>query len=286
MHHKRFSLILLLFPFLWINSIEMKNSFAIVPFYSIPNSKELEKESLSIGKSAYQLLYFGQFKESLNLAKLAISLNNKNETLWSILAEAQIANNLHTKALKSLDEGKKINPMMSELYFAESNIYLSKENFNKAKKAIMKGLEIEPENTTAIFQLGNIHLMEKNYSKAIKSFNKAIKLKKDFWQAKNNIGLAYFELEKIELSIQYFEEAISFEKNAEPMLGLATSIQTKDRKRAVDLTKKALLKDPKYVSNSYRKEQLWGEKIQKATKKLLDFEELKADIIFAKKYLN
>ena len=264
----------------------MKNSFAIVPFYSIPNSKELEKESLSIGKSAYQLLYFGQFKESLNLAKLAISLNNKNETLWSILAEAQIANNLHTKALKSLDEGKKINPMMSELYFAESNIYLSKENFNKAKKAIMKGLEIEPENTTAIFQLGNIHLMEKNYSKAIKSFNKAIKLKKDFWQAKNNIGLAYFELEKIELSIQYFEEAISFEKNAEPMLGLATSIQTKDRKRAVDLTKKALLKDPKYVSNSYRKEQLWGEKIQKATKKLLDFEELKADIIFAKKYLN
>ena len=62
-------------------------------------------------------------------------------------------------------------------------------------------------------------------SKAIKTFNEAIKYKKDFWQAINNIGLAYFELDETELSKKYFEDAIKFEINAEPMLGLATSIQ-------------------------------------------------------------
>ena len=285
MYLKKISLTLFLLPFLWINPYLIKKAFAIIPYYSIPYGDELEKESLSIGKSAYQLLYFGQNKEALNLAKLAISLNQKNEKLWAILAEAQMANNLKNRALESLNKGKTINPNMSELYFAESNIYLSQKNYNEAKKAISKGIEIDPKNTTAIFQLGNIYLMEADYNKAIKSFNEAIKLKQDFWQAINNIGLAYFELDKIELSTKHFEEAIKLEANAEPMLGLATSIQSENKLKAIELTKKALLKNPKYVSKEYREEQLWGKKIQKATVELLKFKELEKDIIFAKKYL-
>ena len=50
---------------------------AIVPYYYFPTIKNLQKQSLYIGKNAYQLLYFGQYKQSLNLAKLAIELNKK-----------------------------------------------------------------------------------------------------------------------------------------------------------------------------------------------------------------
>ena len=285
MFFKRILLSLILFPFLWLNPILIKRAFGIIPFYDTPYGNALDQESLSIGKSAYQLLYFGQIKEALNLAKLAISINNKNEKLWAILAEAQIANNLKTEALESLKKGKKINPNMSELYFAESSIHVSEKNYSKAKKAILSGIKLEPKNTTAIFQLGNIYLMEENYIKAINSFNEAIRYKKDFWQAINNIALAYFELDETELSKKYFEDAIKFEINAEPMLGLATSIQKNNRKKAIELAKKALLQDPKYVSNLYRKEQLWGKKIQKATNDLLNFKELQDDINSARKYI-
>ena len=65
---------------------------AVVPYYYFPTIKNLEKQSLYIGKNAYQLLYFGQYEESLNLAKLAVKINAKDEKLWLILAEAQIAN--------------------------------------------------------------------------------------------------------------------------------------------------------------------------------------------------
>ena len=65
---------------------------AIVPYYYFPTIKNLQKQSIYIGKNAYQLLYFGQYKESLNLAKLAVKINAKDEKLWLILAEAQIAN--------------------------------------------------------------------------------------------------------------------------------------------------------------------------------------------------
>jgi len=255
---------------------------SIVPFYYFPTIKNLEKESLSIGKNAYQLLFFGQYEESLNLAKLAVKINAKDEKLWLILSEAQLANNLYKNALNSLDKAQKINPNISEIYFAKSNIYLQISKQNKAKNALKKGLSIEPNNHKAIFQLGNILLMEKNYLEAIKLFDKSIKIKPDFWQAINNQGLAYFERNNTNLSIKLFENAISIEENAEPLLALASCINIQDNKLAIQLAKKALAKDPKYVNYDYRKEQLWGEKLQASTEILLQTEQLKKDVILAK----
>ena len=48
---------------------------SLVPYYYFPTTENLEKESLSIGKTAYQLLYFGEYEQSLNLAELAVKIN-------------------------------------------------------------------------------------------------------------------------------------------------------------------------------------------------------------------
>ena len=262
------------------------NLKAIVPYYFFPETKNLKQESISIGKQAYQLLYFGQIKESLNLAKLAVKINNKNETLWTILAEAQIANKLYDNALISLNNAQKINPKMSEIYFAKGNIYLKLSEIKKAKSAFQKGIKILPENFKAIFQLGNIYLMEKNYEEAIKQFDNAIKIKKDFWQAINNKGLAYFELNKTSLAITSFQKAIALEENAEPLLALASCLRTRDINKAIFLAKKALNKEPNYVEYIYRKEQLWGEKLQYSTEQLFENNQLKKEILFAKTKIN
>jgi len=124
--------------------------------------------------------------------------------------------------------------------------------------------------------------MEKNYSEAIKLFDKSIKIKPDFWQAINNKGLAYFEKNNVNQSITLFESAISIEENAEPLLGLASCIKTNNTQLAIKLAKKALAKNPKYVNYEYRKEQLWGEKLQSSTEILLQNEQLKKDVILAK----
>jgi len=255
---------------------------AIIPYYYFPTKKNLQKQSLYIGKNAYQLLYFGQYEDSLNLAKLAVKINKKDEKLWLILAEAQITNNQYENALKSLIKAEQINSNNSEIYFAKSNVYLKISQQTKAKIALEKGIKIEPNNHKAIFQLGNILLMEKNYLGAIKLFDKSIKIKPDFWQASNNQGIAYFERNNINLSIKLFERAISIQENAEPLLGLATCVRIKDTKLAIRLAKKALAKDPKYVHYDYRKEQLWGEKLQSSTEILLQNEQLKKDVILAK----
>jgi len=150
---------------------------AIVPYYYFPTIKNLQKQSLYIGKNAYQLLYFGQYKESLNLAKLAIKINASDEKLWLILAEAQIAKEQFKNALNSLNKAEQINSNIGEIYFAKSNIYLKISQQTKAKSALEKAIKIEPNSHRAFFQLGNIFLMEKNYLGAIKLFDKYFLMK-------------------------------------------------------------------------------------------------------------
>ena len=109
---------------IWVSFIvfyffQIEKVQAIVPYYYFPTTKNLQKQSLYIGKNAYQLLYFGQYEDSLNLAKLAIKINPKDEKLWLILAEAQIANEQYKNALNSLNEAEQINSNISEIYFAK-----------------------------------------------------------------------------------------------------------------------------------------------------------------------
>ena len=259
---------------------------ALIPYYYFPTIKNLQKESLNIGKNAYQLLYFGQYEQSLNLAKLAVKINKKDEKLWLILSEAQLANKLYKNALISLNNAQEINSKLSEIYFAKSNVYLKISQLKNAKTALETGLKFEPNNHKAFFQLGNIFLMEKNYSEAIKLFDKSVKIKPDFWQAINNKGLAYFEKNNITLSIELFEKAISIQDNAEPLLGLASCLRIQDTKLAIQLAKKALAKNPNYVNYDYRKEQLWGEKLQTSTEILLLNDQLETNVKLAKSKIN
>ena len=94
---------LIIFYFFKVEQIK-----SLVPYYYFPTIENLQKESLSIGKNAYQLLFFGQYDQSLNLAKLAVKIDNTNEKLWIILAEVQSANKLYKNALYSLNNAKKI----------------------------------------------------------------------------------------------------------------------------------------------------------------------------------
>ena len=285
MYIKRIILKIIIINFIGFHLFDVKKLNAIIPFYNLPSQKTLKKNSLEIGKTAYQLLYIGQIEESLKLAKLAISLNEKDENLWALLTEAQIANNLLDEALRSIKEGKKINGQIAELYFSESSIFLKQNKISNAKNSLIIGLKLKPKNFTAIFQLGNIFLMEKNYSKALENFDKALKINSTFWQAINNKGLIFFELDKKSLAIEKFKKAISIENNAESTLALAVALQNQNRQESIILAKQALMKNPNYVTYEYREEQLWGIKLQNETENLFKLKELKDDIALAKLYI-
>ena len=67
-------------------------------------------------------------------------------------------------------------------------------------------------------------------------------------------------------------------RKTEPLLGLASCLRMKDIKFSPN-SQKALNKDPNYVDYNYRKKQLWGEKLQFSTEKLLENSQLQTEII-------
>ena len=278
---KIFYLKILLIFLIFINLFQFTKLKAFVPYYVVPNETFLRNNGSFLGRKAYQLLILGRLSEGLQLANLAISLNEEDDILWTILAEAQLRNGLVNDALKSIEKGKLVNPKKADFYFVEGSIYLQKRQLNKAKKSLKKGLEIMPTYTFAMFELGNIYLIEKNYTKALKVYKKAIDNKSDYWQVINNMGLIYFEINQIEEAIKSFNKAISFHRNGETLLALAVSLQYENIQKSIELAKEALILNPDFVSSTFREEQLWGGNIQTAVNLLFEEEALKKDIYFA-----
>ena len=67
-----------------------------------------------------------------------------------------------------------------------------------------------------------------------------------------------------------------------PVIAAPLDTLIKDIELALKLAKEALAKNPNYVNYDYRKEQLWGEKLQNSTEILLQNEQLQKDVILAK----
>ena len=172
------------------------SSVAFIPYTYEPKIETLEETSVSIAKTAAQLIQLGQHSEAVRLIKLAVRLKPNDDRLWALLAEAQIKSNKLKQANKSISKAKRINPSKASLWFAEGSIALRENNPKKALKALNYGLKLEPKNAGAYFQKGNANLMQNKLKDALHSFETAVNIKPNFWEALNNKGIVLFEMGK------------------------------------------------------------------------------------------
>ena len=262
----------------WISTTSPAKSF--IPYVYIPEQKELEKTSLDIGKTAIQILQFGQAKEAAYLAKLGLILKPNDYRLWSILGEAQRRTGSLKEAGISLNKAKLLEPKKAELWFAEATVALEQKNPNKALPLLIRGLQLNNKNALGYFQLGNCRLMKNQFELSLKAYKNAIKIKPTFWEALNNRGIIEFVLGKKQKASKTWQEVLKIKKNSEPMLALGAVLNffNPGNAKSIELAKEALKKNPNYVNASYQKEQLWGEKLIEATSQLFSLPGLKEDI--------
>ena len=261
-----------------------KSSYAFIPIINEPNQEELKSTSIQIGKTAIQLIQYGQNNEAIKLLQLAIKLNPKETDLWITLAEAQIRSKKEYEALSSLDKAIKLQPKKASTYFTKASIYMDLNSPEQAKNVIKKGLSIKRNSDIGYFQLGNAEIMLNNYKLALIAFRKSSKINSNFWQSINNEGLVLYELNKKKEAISKFKSAIKISNNAEPMLALAIILFSSDNKSniSIKLAKNALISNPKYVSKDFQNKQLWGKKLQKASQVLFKAKEMKKAVKEAK----
>ena len=275
---------LILFLVLSEFCISIRSSNAFFPRINEPDKYELESTSIQIGKTAIQLIQFGQNNEAIKLLKLAVKLNPKENELWKSLAEAQIRANKNYEALSSLNKAIKLRPKDENLYFSQASVYTNLNNLQKAKSSIKEGLSINENNERGYFQLGNTEIMLNNYKLALIAFKKSSKINSNFWQSINNEGLVLYELNNPKEAISKFKSAIAISNNAEPKLALAVVLFSSNTKfiEAINLAKNALKSNPKYIWEDYQSKQLWGTKLKKSAQLLFKTKEMKKVVREAK----
>ncbi len=253
-----------------------KSSNAFFPIINEPSEQELESTSIQIGKTAIQLIQFGQNDEAIKLLELAVKLNPKEKDLWISLAEAQVRSNRNYEALSSLNEAIKLKPKDQSIYFRQGSVYIELNDPKKAKVSIIKGLSLNKNNEKGYFQLGNAEILLNNYKLALIAFKKSSQINSNFWQSINNEGLVLYELNNSKEAISKFKSALKISNNAEPMLALAVALYS-SKKNSIDsfnLATNALKSNPEYVSKDYQAKQLWGKKLQKSAQLLFKDKEM------------
>ena len=265
-------------------SFLINQSSAFIPTINEPNKQELESTAIQIGKTAIQLIQFGQNNEAIKLLELAVKLNPNEIDLWTSLAEVQVRLNRNSQALSSLNKAIILRPDEQNIYLRKASIYMNLNDPQKAKIAIKKGLSINKNNERAYFQLGNVEIMLNDYKAALIAFKKSSKINSNFWQSINNEGLVLYELNNFKEAILKFRSAVKISNDAEPMLALAIVLYFSDNKsiESLSLAKNALKANPKYVSKEYQAKQLWGKKLQKSAQLLFKNQKMKKVVTEAK----
>jgi tetratricopeptide (TPR) repeat protein len=254
---------------------------ALVPFVFVPSSKDLEAAGLGIAQAAARLLRMGQADDAARLAELTVRLIPNDPRGWILLAEAQLRSDHPDKALMALGRAKQLDPGNAGIWLAEGSLALRSNQPTQAVPLLRKGLELDPRNSGAYFDLGNAQIMLNQPAVALGSFERAASLRPDFWEAINNQGLVLFELGRNEDALQRWRQVLKIKPDAaETTLAMAAGLEARgakdDHNEAIRLATRALSDDPNYVLDSFRKEQLWGDKLRAATRNLLAQPELKS----------
>ena len=256
---------------------------ALVPYVYLPPAREMEGAGLGIAQAAARLLRMGQAEDAARLAQLTVRLIPNDPRGWILLAEAELRSNHPDQALRALAQAKQLEPGNAGIWLAEGSLALRKNDPAKAVPLLRKGLELDPRNSGAYFDLGNAQIMLNQLAPALTSFERASKLRPDFWEAINNQGLVLFEQGRLEEALLRWRQVLTIKPDAaETTLAMAAGLEAKggaaNHSEAVRLAGKALAEDPNYVLDSFRKEQLWGERLRAATRALLAQPELKASV--------
>ena len=255
-------------------------SKAFIPYIYEPSKQELKRTGISIGKTAAQLLQLGQPKEAARLASLAVRIQPNDYRFWAILAEAQLQLRQQKNALYSLSKAKELNPKQASLWFAEASLAIQNQQTKHALYLLKMGLSLDPNNAGGYFQLGNARIINNELNLALKSYEKALNINPKFWEAYNNKGIVLFEMGKTLQAIRAWRNVLEIEKNAEPILALASALYQlqEENTEARSLAIEALAKNPNYVSSKYQEKHLWGKRLRSACKKLLSMPELEASV--------
>lgn len=115
----------------------------------------------------------------------------KNPAVYQKLSGIYSSKFEHELALKSLEEGLKMNPYNVYLTNDYINLLLDTEKYDDAIRVIESTLKTETKNKLLYFLYGYLQQNKANNNTAILAYNKALSIDENYFDALHQLGIAY-----------------------------------------------------------------------------------------------
>jgi len=131
------------------------------------------------------------YDNALTYFKRAKDNGSKNSILFQNLANIYTSKFENELAIKSLEDGIRLNPYDANLTNSYINLLIDNEKYETAIKVIDNTLKIDTKNKLLYFLYGYLHQFNANYTTAELAYNKALSIDENYFDALYQLGLAY-----------------------------------------------------------------------------------------------
>lgn len=133
------------------------------------------------------------FDKALVYFKRAKDNGMRNIALFQSLAGIYTSKFEHELAIKTLEDGLRINGEDINLTNSYINLLLDNERYTDATKIIESTLKVDKTNKLLYFLYGYLQQNSANYSTATLAYNKALAIDENYFDAIYQLGLAYVQ---------------------------------------------------------------------------------------------
>lgn len=193
-------------------------------------SDDLPKDTSLAINTALAAQNIQKYDDALVYLKRAIENGVKNPYVFQGAANIYASKFESELALKTLEDGLKLNPFHPLLTNDYINLLLDTEKYDKAVKIIQGSLATEKRNKLLLFLYGYLQqYQQNNQSSAALSYEKALGLDQNYFDALYQLGIVYINNANEALKAKNNGKFTSFINRAELILLKAHEINLNDR---------------------------------------------------------
>lgn len=131
------------------------------------------------------------FDQALTYFKRAKDNGIKNPVVYQKIAGIYSSKFEQEQAIKTLEDGLRMNPNHVYLTNDYINLLLDNERYNDAIKIIESTLKVETKNKLLYFLYGYLYQNQSSNNTAVLAYEKALKIDENYFDALYQMGLAY-----------------------------------------------------------------------------------------------
>ncbi|TKC10207.1 hypothetical protein FA048_08400 [Pedobacter polaris] len=170
------------------------------------------------------------YNEALNYFKRAKDNGIKNPIVFQSMANIYASKFESELAIKTLEDGLKINPYHSNLTTDYINLLLDNEKYDRAVKIIEGSIATEKRSKLLLFLYGYLQQSQlKNAGTAELAYKKALDIDQNYFDALYQLGLVYVNIANESLKDKNKQKFTSYVNRAEFILQRAHEINLNDR---------------------------------------------------------